>query len=120
MDVGRDSADHSVTTKQGNLGTGMGLAIVYSIMRRHGGTVEIESRENVGTRVTLGFPVPKPASSEGTSGENTDRIDNAMREHSKETMEKKDDDPCKCGSVLSLLGVTPDVPIAEDEYTPSV
>ena len=42
------------TTKQG--GTGLGLMIVERIMREHGGQVGIDSKEGVGTVVTLEFP----------------------------------------------------------------
>lgn len=42
------------TTKPG--GHGLGLMIVQRIMRQHGGTVGIESKEGVGTIVTLAFP----------------------------------------------------------------
>jgi hypothetical protein len=42
------------TTKVG--GHGLGLMIVQRIMREHGGQVGIESKEGVGTVVTLQFP----------------------------------------------------------------
>jgi two-component system, sporulation sensor kinase E len=42
------------TTKVG--GHGLGLMIVQRIMRDHGGHIGIESKENVGTLVTLQFP----------------------------------------------------------------
>jgi two-component system, sporulation sensor kinase E len=42
------------TTKVG--GHGLGLMIVQRIMRAHGGQVGIESKEGVGTVVTLQFP----------------------------------------------------------------
>ena len=42
------------TTKPG--GHGLGLMIVQRIMREHGGQVGIESKEGLGTIVTLQFP----------------------------------------------------------------
>ncbi len=42
------------TTKQG--GSGLGLMIVRRIMREHGGQVAIESKEGLGTVITLQFP----------------------------------------------------------------
>jgi len=42
------------TTKPG--GHGLGLTIVQRIMRAHGGQVGVESREGIGTVVTLQFP----------------------------------------------------------------
>ena len=38
-------------------GSGIGLAVVDEIMRLHNGSMEIESTENVGTTVTLTFPI---------------------------------------------------------------
>lgn len=42
------------TTKKG--GTGLGMMIVQRIMREHGGQVGIDSKEGIGTLVTLEFP----------------------------------------------------------------
>jgi two-component system phosphate regulon sensor histidine kinase PhoR len=42
-------------------GTGLGLTIVRGIAEHHGGTLEIDSVEGVGTTVTLTLPLPEPA-----------------------------------------------------------
>ena len=42
-----------------HLGTGLGLSITRQIVERHGGTVTIESREHVGTTVTMRIPVSR-------------------------------------------------------------
>lgn len=45
------------TTKPVGKGTGLGLSITYSIAKKHGGRLEIESAEGRGTTMTLAFPL---------------------------------------------------------------
>ena len=45
------------TTKEEGKGTGLGLATVYGIIREAGGTVSVESVENVGSTFTVSLPV---------------------------------------------------------------
>ena len=45
-------------TTKGERGTGLGLAMVYGIVQRHGADVEIDSAIGRGTTVRLRFPVP--------------------------------------------------------------
>ena len=40
-------------------GTGLGLGIVYGIVRRHGGKIDIESQVGQGTTVTISLPIHK-------------------------------------------------------------
>lgn len=49
--------DPFFTTKEKGQGSGLGLAMVFTIMERHGGRAEIQSRVGYGTRVRLLFPV---------------------------------------------------------------
>lgn len=44
------------TTKTVGRGTGLGLYISHEIVRRHGGEIRVESRENLGTTVTVELP----------------------------------------------------------------
>jgi signal transduction histidine kinase/ActR/RegA family two-component response regulator len=51
-------------TTKGERGTGLGLAMVYGIVRRHNADIEIDSTPGKGTTMRLSFPVPavQPAS----------------------------------------------------------
>ncbi len=44
------------STKQKESGVGLGLAVVYGIVHRHGGAIEVESRPGVGTTFHLRLP----------------------------------------------------------------
>ena len=45
-------------TTKGNAGSGLGLAMSYGIIRRHGGKITVESQINRGSTFILEFPVP--------------------------------------------------------------
>jgi signal transduction histidine kinase len=64
------------STKAQRGGTGLGLAMVYGMMRRHDGTIEIESKPGRGTCVRLTFPIrektlpPAPSTAVPNNGRN--------------------------------------------------
>jgi signal transduction histidine kinase len=51
-----DRALEPFFTTKGARGTGLGLAEVFGIARRHGGTLELETHEGVGTTVLMRLP----------------------------------------------------------------
>jgi two-component system, cell cycle sensor histidine kinase and response regulator CckA len=48
------------TTKEQSKGTGMGLAMVYGIVKNHGGALDVKSSPNVGTSFSIFLPSSKP------------------------------------------------------------
>ncbi len=55
----RRVAEPFYTTKEAGAGTGLGLAVVQSILEHHGGTLGLASEPGRGTEVTLAFPVER-------------------------------------------------------------
>jgi two-component system NtrC family sensor kinase len=51
--------DPFYTTKEAGKGTGLGLAVSYSIIKRHKGDIKVESQPGKGTTFTLILPVEK-------------------------------------------------------------
>ena len=47
------------TTKLENKGTGLGLSITLDIIKRHMGTIEVESKVNEGTTFKISLPLIK-------------------------------------------------------------
>ena len=58
--------DPFVTTKEEGKGVGLGLAISRSIVERHAGTIDVDSKEGKGTRFTITLPTGAPPETEGT------------------------------------------------------
>ena len=55
-DTRQRAFDHFFTTKEAKKGTGLGLAMVFAIVNNHGGRVQLESEEGVGTTFRIFLP----------------------------------------------------------------
>jgi two-component system NtrC family sensor kinase len=53
--------DPFFTTKETGKGTGLGLAVTYGIVKRHNGTIRVDSSVGKGTTFTITFPVESEA-----------------------------------------------------------
>ncbi len=53
--------DPFFTTKTEGRGTGLGLAVIFGIIRRHNGTIQVRSTVGVGTAFTIQLPAREPA-----------------------------------------------------------
>ncbi len=59
--------DPFFTTKNPGEGTGLGLNIVYRIVTKYAGTIDVESKEEAGTTFTIKFPARRVESWKGKS-----------------------------------------------------
>jgi len=86
-------------TTKGERGTGLGLAMVYGVVQRHGGDVEIESTPGQGTAVCLRFPVPATLAAAPAAGESGFIVPSRLR------LLVVDDDPILLKSLRDTLEV---------------
>jgi signal transduction histidine kinase/CheY-like chemotaxis protein/uncharacterized membrane protein affecting hemolysin expression len=60
---------------KGNRGTGLGLAMVYGVLQRHDGNIEIQSEVGKGTTFRLIFPVRDRLSVQSAEGDETTTVE---------------------------------------------
>jgi CheY-like chemotaxis protein len=61
--------DPFFTLQEGKGNSGLGLAIARDIVHRHGGEIQVQSEEGVGTRVEIQLPVPAQFQKEAEEAE---------------------------------------------------
>ncbi len=59
-EVARQAFEPFFTTREEGGGVGLGLSVVYGIVRRHGGRIDLDTRPGEGCRFTLVFPTVPP------------------------------------------------------------
>jgi two-component system NtrC family sensor kinase len=103
--------DPFFTTKPQGVGTGLGLAIVLGFVRQHGGTVNLLSPPQGGTRFVVELPAAKPAGAERVAGSTVPRLTPAAgpgengipREHRAPRVLVVEDEPTVGGLIADVL-----------------
>src|SRR5439155_12619944 len=95
-------------TTKGERGTGLGLAMVYGIIQRHGAEIEVESAVGRGTTVRLSFAVPKASAEEPALAAAPAQVPSRLR------LLIVDDDPLLLKSLRDTLEVDGHVVVAEN------
>jgi two-component system, cell cycle sensor histidine kinase and response regulator CckA len=96
--------DPFFTTKQKDKGTGLGLAMVYNIVKQHGGLIDVDSSVSGGTTIDIYIPADDEAASMALP--EPKHIDPGIFCG---TVLLVDDDPIvqkTCGDMLEMLGCT--------------
>lgn len=94
--------DPFFTTKEKNKGTGLGLAMVYNIVRQHSGFIDMESHIDAGTRFSVYLPFTREAAASGPAGKREPE-----HSHGQGTILLVEDDPAiqkTTEKILKLLG----------------
>jgi signal transduction histidine kinase len=65
------------TTKPTDKGTGLGLAMCADIIRKHGGTIDVQSEPNEYTEMIIALPLTPPIMDQGQLELRADRTDDS-------------------------------------------
>jgi CheY-like chemotaxis protein len=84
-------------TTKGEQGTGLGLAMVYGTVQRHGGDIDIRSEVGRGTTVAMRFPPPVAVAGAGVASEDAAARPQRMR------ILLVDDDPLLLKTLREML-----------------
>jgi signal transduction histidine kinase/CheY-like chemotaxis protein len=84
-------------TTKGERGTGLGLAMVYGVMQRHSGDIEIESEAGRGTTIRLNFAAAPAVAPPSTPAPSADPVPKTLR------ILVVDDDPLLLKSLYDTL-----------------
>ncbi|MFQ5824450.1 MAG: PAS domain S-box protein [bacterium] len=88
------------TTKELGKGTGLGLAVVYGIVKQHKGHIEVESRQGKGTSFNIYFP----SDSDAEIGKKAINNSHKLRNDKKTILVAEDDETVRNVAVRILMG----------------
>ncbi|MBK9991380.1 MAG: response regulator [Verrucomicrobia bacterium] len=88
------------TTKESGKGTGLGLATVYSIVKQHGGWIQVRSQPGLGTTFTFYLPVPATPATTSTDAHTSDQTSSP---HLPRNVLMVEDDPAIQNVLATLL-----------------
>jgi len=95
------------TTKVPGKGTGLGLSVVHGIVRNHGGTIDVQSKEGQGTTFVIDFPAVR--SERGTE---TSSTPGGLPLGDSQKIMVVDDEPAVSDVLCQLLDILGYVPVA--------